>query len=127
VHSLAPLLLFKVRPELLVLGCGDRIRRPSAQLTQARVLHRKSFSVLRRLSWTQLLRDHGVSLECIDTPNAAATFNVLAQEGRRVAGAFIPPAYVAPEPPSGAPRGRSLPKSSTTGPFPNWRDREATV
>jgi hypothetical protein len=38
----------------------------------------------------QWLRRHGIALECSDTPNAVATFNVLAQEGRRVAGAFLP-------------------------------------
>ncbi len=124
-RSLAPLLLFKQRPELLVLGCGQRTRRPTAELTQARVACQRSLhgSVLMARC-LQFLRERGIALECIDTPNAAATFNVLAQEGRRVAGALIPPDSVESPQPDAPVRGRAVPKRSSTGPLPNWRDRE---
>jgi hypothetical protein len=70
----------------------------------------------------QSLAEHGIRLDCLDTANAVATFNILSQEGRRVAAALLPasqePVVAAPAPE--APR-------STTGPFPNWRDRERMV
>jgi uncharacterized protein len=68
--ALSPLLLFAHRPELLVLGVGERMERPSAELSE----------------WC---RREGVGLEVLSTGNAVATYNVLAQEGRRVAGAFL--------------------------------------
>ena len=68
--ALAPLLLFAHRPELLVLGAGERMERPGAELSE----------------WC---RKEGVGLEVLSTANAVATYNVLAQEGRRVAGAFL--------------------------------------
>ena len=68
--SLSPLLLFAHRPELLVLGGGERMERPSAELRE----------------WCA---KQGMGMEVLDTANAVATYNVLAQEGRRVAGAFL--------------------------------------
>ena len=35
-RRLAPLLLFKKRPELLILGCGKKLARPPPELTKAR-------------------------------------------------------------------------------------------
>jgi uncharacterized protein len=35
------------------------------------------------------LRESGIAVEVCDTANAVSTFNVLLQEGRRVAGAFL--------------------------------------
>lgn len=58
-------------PELLVLGCGPVIRQVPHDVMQG-------------------LRKRFVSIEAVDTKNAAATFNILNQEGRKVVGAFIP-------------------------------------
>ena len=70
----------------------------------------------------QALAEHGIRLDCLDTANAVATFNILSQEGRRVAAALLPasqdPVLEVPAP---------QPPRSTTGPFPNWRDRERMV
>ncbi len=52
--------------ELVILGTGERSRFPSRELM---------FAFARR----------GVGLECMSTPAAARTFNVLVGEGRRVA------------------------------------------
>lgn len=41
-------------------------------------------------AFTRGLAAKGISVEAIDTPNAAATFNILNQEGRKVAGALLP-------------------------------------
>ena len=70
-------------------------------------------------SLVQALSELGIRLDCVDTANAVATFNILSQEGRRVAAALLPAAQdaVAEAPAAAPPR-------STTGPFPNWRDRE---
>jgi hypothetical protein len=35
-RRLAPLLLFRQRPDLLVLGCGKKMARPPPELTKAR-------------------------------------------------------------------------------------------
>lgn len=60
-----------VTADLLIIGCG----RSSMRLPEA---------------FTRGLAAKGISVEAIDTPNAAATFNILNQEGRKVAGALLP-------------------------------------
>ncbi|KJE97268.1 hypothetical protein CAOG_007704 [Capsaspora owczarzaki ATCC 30864] len=45
----------------------------------------------------QMLKEKRISLEVLDTPHAATTFNFLSQEGRLVAAALIP---IAPETPA---------------------------
>lgn len=57
--------------DLLIIGCG----RSSMRLPKA---------------FTDGLSSKGISVEAIDTANAAATFNILNQEGRKVAGALLP-------------------------------------
>lgn len=71
VDSLALLDVVLPIPELLVLGCGTSIRSVPEHLMKG-------------------LKERFVSIEAIDTKNAAATFNILNQEGRNVVGAFIP-------------------------------------
>ena len=71
VDSLALLDVVLPIPELLVLGCCPVIRQVPEDVMQG-------------------LRERFVSIEAIDTKNAAATFNILNQEGRKVVGAFIP-------------------------------------
>lgn len=60
-----------VTADLLIIGCG----RSSMRLPE---------------TFTRGLAAKGISVEAIDTPNAAATFNILNQEGRKVAGALLP-------------------------------------
>lgn len=57
--------------DILIFGCGERFTLPSVPL-QA------------------FFRDHGLSLEWMATGAACRTYNVLAIEGRRVAGIFVP-------------------------------------
>jgi len=66
--------LFEVvapRPELLVLGTGKTLVQPP--------------SVLR-----ECLRKFGIQLDVMDTRNACSTYNLLTEEGRRVAAALLP-------------------------------------
>lgn len=71
IDSLALLDVVVPVPELLILGCGNSIRTIPEDLMKG-------------------LRERYVSVEAVDTKNAAATFNILNQEGRSVVGAFIP-------------------------------------
>lgn len=71
IESLSLLDLALPIPELLILGCGDRIRQVPENLMKE-------------------LRKRYVSVEALDTKNAVATFNILNQEDRKVMGAFIP-------------------------------------
>ncbi|KAK9908324.1 hypothetical protein WJX75_006074 [Coccomyxa subellipsoidea] len=71
LDSIALLDLITPAPDLLIIGCG----RASMRLPKA---------------FTDGLSSKGISVEAIDTPNAAATFNILNQEGRKVAGALLP-------------------------------------
>jgi NADH dehydrogenase [ubiquinone] 1 alpha subcomplex assembly factor 3 len=72
IDSLAILDLLKPIPDLVVLGCGKTgVVPPPQHLVQA-------------------LWKKGVALEVSDTNNAAATFNLLNQEGRKVVGALLP-------------------------------------
>ena len=64
--------ILALEPEVVLLGAGSRLRFPSAQV-------RAAFLVRR------------VGIEVMDNAAAARTFNVLAQEGRRVVAAFILP------------------------------------
>lgn len=99
--SLSPLLVLRPRPEVLVLGVGGGVvPRPPADVAA-------------------FLKAHGVALELQRTRDAAATYNLLCSEGRRAAFGGIPAEPPPPLPPLPPPP----PKKSTTGPFPNWRDR----
>lgn len=70
VESLAPLFAAGAVFDLLLLGCGPRLRMPSAGLRTA-------------------LRSRGIALEPMDTGAACRTFNLLTSEERRVAAALI--------------------------------------
>jgi len=59
------------RPEILVLGTGNTLVQPP--------------SVAR-----ECLRKLGMQLEVMDTRNACSTYNLLTEEGRRVAAALLP-------------------------------------
>jgi len=59
------------RPELLLVGSGQRIQLMPSRLRQA-------------------VRAHGVVIEVMDTGAACRTYNVLLGEGRRVAAALLP-------------------------------------
>ena len=74
--------LLEPAPEVLLVGVGERLQRflPPEVIDRA--------------------RSRGIVVEQMDTPNACATFNILSQEKRRVAGAFLtiePQAYHASE------------------------------
>jgi len=70
--SLSALLSVEPRPEILLLGSGDR----QAFLPPAR---------------RQRLKDGlGMAIDCMDSGAACRTFNVLMAEGRRVAAALLP-------------------------------------
>ena len=66
------------------------------------------------------LKAHGIRLEALDTGNAASTFNILQQEGRRVAAALLP-AGLATKP--RAPQAVNAGQPARVGPLPNWRAR----
>eukprot|EP00043_Microstomoeca_roanoka_P009781 m.93163 g.93163 ORF g.93163 m.93163 type:complete len:170 (-) comp14690_c1_seq2:237-746(-) len=66
------------RPEILVIGTGDKVE-------------------LIDQSVRQHLRDLGILLEVQDTRHACATYNFLAEEGRLTAAALLPPATFVPE------------------------------
>lgn len=59
------------RPDMLILGVGERLVHPPASIRQA-------------------FRDAGVGLEVMDTATACRTYNLLAGEGRNVAAALLP-------------------------------------
>jgi uncharacterized protein len=63
--------LLDLRPELVIVGTGSRLRFPSPALWQS-------------------LMEAGVGFEAMDTGAACRTFNVLASEGRAVLAALIP-------------------------------------
>lgn len=58
------------RPDMLILGVGERLEHPPASI-------RKAF------------REAGVGLEVMDTATACRTYNLLAGEGRNVAAALL--------------------------------------
>ncbi|KAI0068633.1 DUF498-domain-containing protein [Artomyces pyxidatus] len=59
------------RPEILLLGTGRSVVPPPAPLRQ-------------------YLNELGIQLDVMDTWNACTTYNLLAEEGRRVAAALLP-------------------------------------
>jgi uncharacterized protein len=61
-----------VRAEILVLGCGAKIRHDLPPETK------------------EFLKVNGIVVEYVDTINACATFNILNAEDRRVAAAILP-------------------------------------
>jgi uncharacterized protein len=63
-------LLAKIKPELVILGTGFKLRFPTAQLTKELALHR-------------------IGLEIMDTQAACRTYNILAGEGRHVLAALL--------------------------------------
>lgn len=70
-ESLSIFQLLRPAPEILVVGCGQRIQRVSPEVRD-------------------FLRSNGIKIEPVDTRNAAATFNILNEEGRQVAVAMLP-------------------------------------
>lgn len=62
--------LATLEPEVLLLGCGARLRFAPAALTQGLIARQ-------------------IGLDCMDTRAACRTYNVLASEGRRVVAALI--------------------------------------
>ena len=64
--------ILALSPEVVLLGAGARLRFPSAAVRAA-------------------FLTRGVGVEVMDNAAAGRTFNVLAQEGRRVVAAFILP------------------------------------
>ena len=65
-----PVIAADPRCDILLLGCGDRMRLPAEALRAD-------------------LRAHGIVIDPMDTGAACRTFNVLLAEGRRVAAALI--------------------------------------
>ncbi len=62
--------LAALKPEVALLGTGQRLRFPHPRLTRA-------------------LTDAGIGLDVMDTPAACRTFNILAAEGRKVAAGML--------------------------------------
>lgn len=60
----------ELKPDLLLLGTGARQRFPHPRLYRA-------------------LTDAGIGVECMATPAACRTYNILAAEGRRVVAAIL--------------------------------------
>ena len=75
--SLSVLRAVKPKPDILVVGYGDREASRGAASTLTEGARR-------------LLRDLNVSLELVDTKTAISTFNILQQDGRRVLAALVP-------------------------------------
>lgn len=63
-------LLLELKPEIVVLGSGDRLHFPAPALT------------------TKLF-EQGIGVEVMDTGGACRTYNILINEGRRVAAALL--------------------------------------
>uniref|UniRef100_A0A0C9S806 NADH dehydrogenase [ubiquinone] 1 alpha subcomplex assembly factor 3 n=1 Tax=Wollemia nobilis TaxID=56998 RepID=A0A0C9S806_9CONI len=70
--SLSIFQLLRPAPEILVLGCGKQTKLIDPSI--------KNF-----------LRTNHIKVEAVDSWHAASTFNFLNEEGRMVAGAFLPP------------------------------------
>ncbi len=62
--------LAELKPEVVLLGTGERLQFPTPQVTLP-------------------LTRHSVGLEVMDTPAACRTYNILASEGRKVAAALL--------------------------------------
>ena len=63
-------LLLELKPEIVLLGSGDRLRFPVPVLTAQ-------------------LFEQGIGVEVMDTGAACRTYNILINEGRRVAAALL--------------------------------------
>jgi len=63
------------KPEILLLGTGNSVMMPPASLKKH-------------------LTEIGIQLDVMNTWNACSTYNLLTEEGRRVAAALIPPIHV---------------------------------
>lgn len=59
------------KPDMVVLGMGERLTHPPAEVRRA-------------------FREAGVGLEVLDTATACRTYNLLAGEARRVSAALLP-------------------------------------
>jgi uncharacterized protein len=70
IMSLTPVLAEVGQIDMLLIGTGEKALPPDAPFAQA-------------------LRNLGVSVEVMDTASAARTYNVLFEEGRRVAAALL--------------------------------------
>ena len=70
VADFDPILNAAQRPDAMILGVGERLKHPPAEI-------RKAF------------RDAKIGLEVLDTATACRTYNLLAGEGRRVYAALI--------------------------------------
>ena len=70
VSDFEVLLTSQPRPDTVILGVGERLKHPPAEI-------RKAF------------RDAKIGLEVLDTATACRTYNLLAGEGRRVYAALI--------------------------------------
>lgn len=62
--------LLALRPEVLILGTGSQLRFPHPRLYRQ-------------------LTDAHIGVECMDTPAACRTYNILMAEGRKVAAAIL--------------------------------------
>ncbi len=69
-EHLAALLRLEPRPEVVLLGCGGRLRWPAPEVLAPLV-------------------EAGVGHELMDTPAACRTYNILMADGRRVAAALL--------------------------------------
>ncbi|KAE9459924.1 hypothetical protein C3L33_08169, partial [Rhododendron williamsianum] len=69
--SLSMFQIVRPIPEILILGCGRYIQQVDPELRR-------------------FIRSTGMKLEALDSRNAASTYNILNEEGRIVAAAFIP-------------------------------------
>ncbi|OVA04206.1 NADH dehydrogenase [ubiquinone] 1 alpha subcomplex assembly factor 3 [Macleaya cordata] len=69
--SLSIFQLVRPIPEILIIGCGRYVQHVDPELRR-------------------FIRSTGMKLEAIDSRNAASTFNILNEEGRIVAAAFLP-------------------------------------
>ncbi|EJD48365.1 DUF498-domain-containing protein [Auricularia subglabra TFB-10046 SS5] len=68
----APFEVVVPKPELVIVGTGARTLQPPPRVRTA-------------------LNEMGLALDIMDTRNACSTFNLLLEEGRRVAAALVPP------------------------------------
>eukprot|EP00850_Spirogloea_muscicola_P018081 SM000162S02359 [mRNA] locus=s162:93761:95497:+ [translate_table: standard] len=69
-ESLQVFQLLRPLPELLLLGCGSRLLRAPDDVRK-------------------YLQSLGIKLEAVATRNAASTYNILTEEGRKVAAALL--------------------------------------
>lgn len=70
VNSLTPVLAEMKRIDILIIGTGEQ-------------------SLPQHAPFARALREMGLNVEVMDTPAAARTYNVLFDEGRRVAAALL--------------------------------------